>query len=50
MCTNGRTFDAKRTQIEPKNRAKTAFCLASKRGLGPEKALAGEPDGGLDKL
>jgi hypothetical protein len=49
MCKNKRTFDAKRTQIEAKKRPKTAFCVASERSLGAEKALPVEPNVGLDE-
>ena len=50
MRKETRTFDAKRTRIGAKKGPKTAFCMALRRSLEAEKALAGEPRGGLDEL
>jgi hypothetical protein len=47
---NELVFEPKRTLIKAKKGPKTAFYLASNRGLRAEKALPGEPNGGLDEL
>jgi hypothetical protein len=49
MCKNERTFDAKRMQIAAKKRPKSAFYMASKRGLRAEKGLQASLTGGLDE-